>query len=144
MKLVRFFVLLPKMILSYVPVFLPVGMPQFEKFTDDIIELAGPYADPRSMKWAIANMIMHLDSKTWLVPKNYFVRCLRKTAANQVAAHFFNKVKEEQAAAQKAEEDLAKQRAEEAALAVAGQPPAEATASPQVASDEKPKETVQS
>lgn len=114
-------------------------MTEFVKYSDKVIELSGKFADEDSMRWAIANMVMHLPSTKDKVPKNYFVRCLRKTAANQVAGQIFIDIKTKQEEAQKAAEaqrlaqlELQKSLAESQTLA-------EATASPQVASDETKK-----
>lgn len=111
-----------KKLLSYLPSKLPVGMTAFHEYSDEVIELSGKFADEDSMRWAIANMVMHLPSTKDKVPKNYFVRCLRKTAANQIAGQVFIDIKTKQDEARKAAE---------AALTSA-----EATATPQVASDE--------
>lgn len=89
-----------KRVLSLLPTKLPVGVPQFESFVNDIIELAGPYADRDSMTWAIANMVIHLPAGTAAVPKNHFVRNLRKAAANQIASQVFMDIKAKQEAAQ--------------------------------------------
>lgn len=95
-------------VLSLFPSKLPVAMPEFERFADSIIDLSGEYADRKSMKWAVAAMIMHLGPQRSKVPKNYFVRSLRKTAANQVAQEYFRVIKEEQLTAQKAAEEANK------------------------------------
>jgi len=93
--------LLVKRILSYFPTKLPVGMTEFKAWSADIIELVGPIADERSLRWAVSNMIMHLPSTNDRAPKNYFVKCLRKTAANQVAGQVFLDIKAEQEEAAK-------------------------------------------
>lgn len=89
-----------KRLLSYFPAPLPVGLTSFNEWADSIIELSGKFADEDSLKWAISNMVMHLPSTTDRVPKNYFVKCLRKTAANQVCGQVFMDIKEKQKAAQ--------------------------------------------
>lgn len=101
-----------KQILSYFPQSLPVGMSQFDQFATDIIELAGPYADKDSMRWAIASQIMH--SSTSKLSKQYFVRSLRKAAANQVASQVFNDIKTKQAEEAKAAQQLAADTANKA------------------------------
>lgn len=114
--------LLLKRLMSYFPCPLPVGMSQFETWSDSIIALSGPYADSDSMKFAIASMIMHLGAQRSYVPKNFFVRSLRKTAANQIAGQVFQNIKQKQA--------------EEATKV---QQPAEDTAPPSQLSDATPK-----
>lgn len=103
-----------KRLLSLLPTPLPVGMTEFESWSDDIINLSGPYADTDSMKFAIASMIMHLGPQKSHVAKNYFVRSLRKTAANQVAGQVFTNIKEKQqkAAAEAASKSNEQQKEE--------------------------------
>lgn len=100
------------LILSYFPSKLPVGATEFHEYADAVIELAGPFADADSMKWAIANNIIHLPSVTASKPKQYFVRALRKAAANQVASFVFQEIKAKQ-------QDRAAKEAAEAAAKVA-------------------------
>lgn len=88
-----------KKLLSYIPTPLPVGLSDFNKFVDDIIELSGNYADRDSMAFAIASMVMHLGAQKSSVPKDFFVRSLRKAAANQVAGQVFTDIKDRQNAA---------------------------------------------
>lgn len=121
-----------KRLLSHLPTPLPVGVTQFNTWADSIIELAGPYASPDGMKQAIANMIMHAaprkgsDEARSSIPKNYFVKGLRKGAANQIASHVFQEIQLKQKAAlealKKAEEDAKNQAVVTAALAEATTP----------------------
>lgn len=103
--------LLIKKLLSYFPTKLPVGMTEFHAWADEIIKLTGKIADEDSLKFALANMVMHLKSDLAHVSKNYFVNSLRKGAANQVASQVFLdiKLKQKQAAetATKASQDAA-------------------------------------
>lgn len=99
---------------SYFPTKLPVGMTEFHAWADSIIELAGPYADPDSMKYAIASALIHLPATRSAIPKNYFVGTLRKAAANQVASQVFQDIKtkqQEAAKAAQAEDTAAKEKA---------------------------------
>ena len=89
--------LLIKRALSYFPSKLPVGMSEFNVWSQDIIDLAGPMADDDSMKFAIASQLMHQGSTSDRIPKRFFVAALRKAAANQVAAQVFQDVKLRQA-----------------------------------------------
>lgn len=98
---------------SYLPTQLPVGLTAFNKFTEEVITVAGPMADEDSMKWAIANQIIHLPQTTSKKPMQYFVRSLRKAAANQVASYAFQEIKLKQ---QTAAEEAAKQKAADTAL----------------------------
>jgi hypothetical protein len=95
-----------KYLRSYFPEKLPVGLTAYNQFTDSIIELAGPYADKDSMRFAISTMIIHLSQDHGSVSKQLFVRRLRKVAANQVASAVINDIKQRQA------EEIAKKQAE--------------------------------
>lgn len=81
---------------SYLPTKLPVGLQEFNDFTDSIIRISGEYADRDSMVFAIASMVIHLDSKKGYVRKNQIVQMLRKSAANQVASQVFQDIKTKQ------------------------------------------------
>lgn len=102
--------LILKKLLSHLPTKLPVGMTEFELFADDIIELSGPYADRDSMKYAIASNVIHMKHTVDAVPKAYFVRVLRKAAANQVASAIFQDIKIKQEEAMKAAQLAAQQK----------------------------------
>lgn len=81
---------------------LPVGMTEFEEFSNRILTLAGKYADEDSMKFALASIIIHADASKGSLPDSYFLERLRKSAANQVASQVFQDIKAKQAAAQEA------------------------------------------
>src|SRR5258708_4382823 len=102
--------LLIKRLRSLLPSKLPVGMTELDSFISDIIELSGNYADRDSMAFAICSMIIHLGPQKSLVPKNYFVRSLRKVAANQVASQAFQDIKKRQDEAMKAAQIAAAQQ----------------------------------
>ncbi len=102
-------------LLSYKKTKLPVGLTEFHAWADSIIDLTGKFADTDSMKWAIASQVQHLDHKVDSIPKDYFVRTLRKAAANQIAAQVFTDIKEKQlkeAEAKKLAADTASKEAE--------------------------------
>jgi len=104
--------LMIKRLASYLPSPLPVGMSEFNKWSDDIISLSGKFADVDSMKFALASQIMHLGAQQAYVPKNYFVKSMRKAAANQVASQAFQDIKNKQQEATKAAELVAQQSVE--------------------------------
>lgn len=108
------FKLILKKLMSLFPTALPVGMAEFNTWSESIIELSGKYADEDSMKYAIATMIMNLGPQRSHVSKNFFVRSLRKAAANQVAGQVFYDIKTKQDQARKAAEETAA-KAKEAA-----------------------------
>jgi hypothetical protein len=91
--------LLLKQVRSYLPSQLPVGLTAFNAYADDIIELSGNFADKDSMVFAIASILIHIDAGTASVSKQYFVKRLRKSAANQVASQVFQDIKTKQQAA---------------------------------------------
>lgn len=93
---------LAKSILSHIPTKLPVGLPQFEAYLDSVVELVGPIADADSIKWVVSNEIMRLASTRDSIRKAYFVKVIRKYAANQLAAHTVNQLKAKQQAEQEA------------------------------------------
>lgn len=99
---------------SFFPTKLPVGLAEFNEWADSIIELSGRFADEDSLKFAIANMVLHLGPQRSSAPKNYFVRSLRKTAANQVAGQVFLDIKEKQKAQQEAAKTAAQSNTAEA------------------------------
>lgn len=98
------------LIKSYFPTKLPVGMTEFATWSDDVITLVGPIADALSLRFALATQIMHADSSNSALPMQYFIKRLRKTAANQVAAQVFQDVK---LAQKKAAEEAAKNQTPE-------------------------------
>lgn len=106
--------LLVKRLLSLLSTALPVGMTELDAFISDVIELSGEYADRDSMAFAICSMIIHLGPQRSHVPKNYFVRSLRKVAANQVASQVFQDVKKRQDEAVKAAQIAAAKQEETA------------------------------
>ena len=85
-----------KKLLSRLPTPLPVGVTEFNVWSDSIIELSGEYADRTAMKFALASMVLHADSSRGSLPKHYFVVRLRKSAANQVASQVFQDIKLQQ------------------------------------------------
>lgn len=95
---------------SYFPTKLPVGLTAFHKWADDIATLTGPIADETSMKFAISSIVIHADAKHGSLPLQYFVRRLRKSAANQVASQVFQDVKLAQAEAAEAAKKAAEPR----------------------------------
>jgi len=64
---------------------LPLGMTEFEEWSNRIISGAMLPADPDSQKFALANMLMHLGPTTDHEVDAYLIKSLRKYAINQVA-----------------------------------------------------------
>ena len=91
-----------KKLFSYLPTALPTGNTNYNKWLDEVVELAGPIADTDSLQWVISNEVMRLSSTKDKVPKAYFVKVLRKYAANQLAANKVMELKTKQQEAQNA------------------------------------------
>lgn len=64
---------------------LPLGMTEFEEWSDRIISGAMLPAETSSQKFALAEMIMHLKATDDHCNDGFFVKSLRKVAANQIA-----------------------------------------------------------
>jgi hypothetical protein len=103
---------------------LPIGMAEFDEWADSILNTYG-YPNNDSTRFALAAMIMHLGQTEGYKPKRFFVLCLRKGAASQVAGATIQNLKAKQEAEKKAALESA---------AVEQKKNAEATASPAVAS----------
>jgi hypothetical protein len=73
-------------LMSFIPTRLPVGLTEFHTWADEVIALAGNFADRDSMVHALANMIQHSSHSKAFVSKRYFANCLVKAASNQIAA----------------------------------------------------------
>lgn len=97
-----------KRLLARIPTRLPQGVTEFEKWSDDIIDL---YDMPNndSIKFALAVSIMHLKPTESHVPKSYFGATLQKGASTQVAHQVMQDCKTRQEA--KAAEERAAQEA---------------------------------
>lgn len=97
-------------LLAYLPSRLPMGMTEFDQWSDDILDL---YDMPNndSTKFAISTAIMHLGATDAYKSKEYFGRLLIKGAATQIAYAQMNAAKERQA--EKAKESAELQNVEQ-------------------------------
>lgn len=86
-------------LLSYLPTALPVGMTEFNNWSDSILAMS-KVPDNDSTRFAVAVMIMHLNATEDRKAKRYFVRALNKSAANECANSVAVALKEKQRAAQ--------------------------------------------
>lgn len=109
--MIKYVTLLAKQLMSFFPTAVPTGLTEFHIWSNSIIELAGQFADSDSMKYAIASNLIHLPSTKAYMPKRYFVKAMRKAAANQVASQVFMDIKlaQQQAAEVQKAAELAKQ-----------------------------------
>lgn len=74
---------------------LPMGVKEFVAWSDRIISQAMiPGATPDSQRFALADLILHLNSTEDHKEDAYFVKFLRKVAVNQVADHVRGELKE--------------------------------------------------
>lgn len=64
---------------------LPLGMAEFDAWADRIVKAAALPADSESQKFALAEMIMHLNPREDFKDDAFFIHSLRKAAANQIA-----------------------------------------------------------
>lgn len=89
---------------------LPIGRTQFESWSDRIISGAMVEADPESIKFALADMLLHLSPTTQFESDGYFIACIRKFAINQTADAIRKELHD------KAKARLAKEEADKAAV----------------------------
>lgn len=87
---------------------LPMGREEFYDWSRRIIEIAQiPGATVESLQFALSDMILHVKPTESFVADSYFVHCLRKGAANQVAHSIFVELKEQRNAKAASEKVLA-------------------------------------
>lgn len=80
------------------PTALPNGMSEFHEWANSIISLYS-FPDNDSLRWTLANMIMHAPSEAAYKSKHYFASRVKKAMANQVAAQVVQDLKQKQAEA---------------------------------------------
>ena len=73
---------------------LPLGRKEFEIWSDRLIKGANVSATILSQKWTLAGCIMHLGPTEDHKPDIFFIKSLRKFAANQVASTMMIEIKE--------------------------------------------------
>ena len=112
---------------------LPLGSQEFEVWSDRIISGACiPGATPESIKFALADQLLHLGPTVDFECDLYFIKCLRKFAINQVADFKRREIHDKAKARLAAEEE-----AKKAKLSVVENNPAEVSAQPMGASNGK-------
>lgn len=87
---------------------LPVGMEEFETWSDRIISGTLLPAEPDSQKFALATMLMHLPPTKDHECDGYFIKSLRKAAINQIAHAKMTEIRDK-AKARLAEEETKKE-----------------------------------
>lgn len=98
---------------------LPLGMSEFEEWSDRIISGTLLKADPESQKFALATMLMHLSPTTDHECDGYFIKSLRKSAINQIADAKMRELRDKAKARLAAEEESKKQSGEVTAAPIA-------------------------
>ncbi len=73
---------------------LPLGVAEFDVWSDRIIDASMIQADRVSLKYALANIIMQLKPTEDHVEDAYFIKSIRKAAVNQVADAVRNEIYE--------------------------------------------------
>lgn len=86
---------------------LPIGRKQFHEWADRIIQGAVVEATEESLKFSLANMIMHLGPTEAFREDAFFILQLRKAASNQTAHAMIQEFKETQEAKRKLAEATA-------------------------------------
>jgi hypothetical protein len=82
-------------LLAFVPTPLPVGKAEFDIWVESILDMSTvPKND--STAFALATMVLHLPPTANYKAKEYFLRHLHKSAANQVAAALMQELKAKQ------------------------------------------------
>lgn len=94
----------------YLPTPLPIGMNDFDSWAQSIINVY-LLPDNDSTRFALATMILHLDSTSSSKPKAYFGRATRKSMSNQIAAGVMQDLKQKQADKIKAEQEAVQKAA---------------------------------
>ena len=75
---------------------LPIGRTQFHEWSDRIIAGAMVDASTRSQKFALAEMILHLQPTEAFKDDAHFILKLRKGAVNETVVAMMKEIKEEQ------------------------------------------------
>lgn len=88
---------------------LPVGMTEFDIWSDRVISGTGLPATPESQKFALAQMLINLKPTEDHECDAYFIKALRKSAINQIAVAKMEQIRDEAKARLKAEEAEAAQ-----------------------------------
>jgi hypothetical protein len=74
---------------------LPLGVKEFHEWSDRIISGACiPGATTESIKFALADQLLHLGPTVDFEADLYFIKCLRKFAINQVADAMRNEIRD--------------------------------------------------
>ena len=86
---------------------LPIGMTQFNEWASRIISGAMVKASERSLRWTLAEQVMHLSPTEAFKEDAHFILKLRKAAVNETCAAVMREIKEEHEAEKKLAEATA-------------------------------------
>lgn len=84
------------LLLSYIPTPLPTTPQGIESFTDSILELGGWDQANISFRNAIVTQILHVPMGTNNVPKQFFIKTIRRSITNQLAYARMNDYKQQE------------------------------------------------
>lgn len=84
---------------------LPVGVGEFHEWSERIIAQAGLSSTVESQKYTLATMLTQLPPDKAAESDEFFVKAIRRAAANQVAVYYKEKIYPEVKARLKAEEE---------------------------------------
>lgn len=90
-----------KKLLSHLPSKLPTTPEQFEKWSNDILELGG-YPVNNSFKHALATQLMHAGERETSKPKAFFASTIERSIINQMAFQMMQDIKAEEKAKREA------------------------------------------
>lgn len=86
---------LGSLVAAFFPTALPTTVEGMAKWCDEVVALAG-FPVNNSFRHATLTMILHLSPNTDRKAKRYFVKALRKSAANQISYNLIQGIKIEE------------------------------------------------
>lgn len=97
---------------------LPVGVSEFDSWAERIVKTyeLEALADAQSLKFVLANVILHLDQSIAHASDWYMAKRLLKAASNQVSSYKFQEIKQYQEEARAKEQAAAKLQQTEATV----------------------------
>jgi hypothetical protein len=87
---------------------LPTGVKEFHEWSDRIIQGSALASTPESQKFALCTILLNLPPTTAFEADVYFIQCLRKSAANQIAEAMRKEIRDAAKARLEAEEEAKK------------------------------------
>lgn len=84
---------LARFLMSFVPARLPTTKDSMSAYLEDVLDIAGFPANDGN-KTALLSMIMHQDSNTAYISKQYFVKCAVRAVAGAVAYNIIEDIRD--------------------------------------------------